>query len=285
MSETKRLGISGCLTLGLVTTLLSLPVQAQMDFSGDWGPMIHEDRHERVAGRELGDYLGMPINEAARVRAESYDGDWLSMPDWQCIPMQGDTIWRGPSPVRIWKDVDPVTRELTAWHHVTMRSVLRPIYMDGRPHPSPNAPHTWAGFSTGKWEGDMLTITTTHLKEGYLDRNGVPRSDVATVTEHWMRYGDVLTVVTIVDDPVYLTEPYVLSSDWRSNPQQQIPPYPCTVVEELIYRPRDYVPHHLPGTNPNLAQFPIRFGVPEEAARGGAETMYPEYQSNLNEPR
>src|SRR5204863_232120 len=100
----------------------------------------------------------------------------------------------------------------------------RIIYMDGRPHPSPNAPHTWAGFSTGTWEGDVLTIKTTHLKEGYVRRNGLPRSDLATLTEHWLLRGDVLTVVTIVTDPVYLTEPFIRSTgywisvvteDWR----------------------------------------------------------------------
>ena len=57
--------------------------------------------------------------------------------------------------------------------------------MDGRPHPPEYADHTWQGFSTGIWEGNMLTITTTHLKTNYIRRNGVPRSDKATLTEHW----------------------------------------------------------------------------------------------------
>ena len=50
----------------------------------------------------------------------------------------------------------------------------------------------------------MLTVTTTHLKEGYLRRNGLPRSDKATLVEHWIRHGDFLTVTAIVTDPVYL---------------------------------------------------------------------------------
>src|SRR5205085_2692240 len=91
-----------------------------------------------------------------------------------CRPHSADYIWRGPSPLRVWKEVDPVSRQVTAWHAEWLRSVDRSIYMDGRPHPSPNAPHTWAGFSTGKWEGDVLTIKTTHLKEGYVRRNGLP---------------------------------------------------------------------------------------------------------------
>ena len=51
------------------------------------------------------------------------------------------------------------------------------------------------GGSTGKWEGDMLTITTTHLKMGWIRRNGIPRSDKATVTEHLVRHGIAFATV------------------------------------------------------------------------------------------
>jgi hypothetical protein len=37
----------------------------------------------------------------------------------------------------------------------------------------------------------------------------------------------------------------------------------------------------LPGTNTFLAEFPAKYGLPAEAARGGAETMYPEYQKKI----
>ena len=83
------------------------------------------------------------------------------------------------------KEMDPLTRQLTAYHIEYLRSMDRPIYLDGRPHPPAWAPHTWAGFSTGVYEGNMLTITTTHLKAYYIRRNGVPASDRRTMTEHW----------------------------------------------------------------------------------------------------
>ena len=60
----------------------------------------------------------------------------------------------------------------------------------------------------------MLKVTTTHLKEGWLRRNGLPRSDRATLVEYWIRNDDYLTLVTVVKDPVYLTEPLVRTSDW-----------------------------------------------------------------------
>ena len=59
--------------------------------------------------------------------------------------------------------------------------ITRMIWMDGRAHPPDYAAHTWQGFSTGKMEGDMLTITTTHLKAAFIRRNGTPRSDRSTV--------------------------------------------------------------------------------------------------------
>ena len=47
----------------------------------------------------------------------------------------------------------------------------------------------------------MLVVTMTHLKEGYLRRNGLPRSDKATLTEHWIRNGDFLTVIETITTP------------------------------------------------------------------------------------
>jgi hypothetical protein len=173
------------------------PVSAQVDFSGEWAPRFWEDNPERVPGPELGEFAGIPITEAARLRAEAWDASIQTLPEWQCRPHSADYIWRGPSPLRISKEVDPVSREIVAFHAEWMRSVDRAVYLDGRAHPPDGALHTWAGFSTAKWDGDILTITVTHLKEGYLRRNGLPRSDKATLTEHWIRNGDFLTVMTI----------------------------------------------------------------------------------------
>jgi glyoxylase-like metal-dependent hydrolase (beta-lactamase superfamily II) len=235
-----------------------------------------EDQPERVPGPELGDYLGIPVSEAARLRAESWDASIQTLPEWQCRPHSADYIWRGPSNLRISKEVDPVSRQITAFHAEWLRSVDRAIYLDGRPHPPADALHTWAGFSTAKWDGDMLTVTVTHLKEGYLRRNGLPRSDKATLTEHWIRNGDILTVMTIINDPVYLTEPFVRTTDYELDLRQQMPPYPCGVVQE-VDRKKGEVPSFLPGGNPYTTEFATRHKLPIEATRGGAETMYPDF--------
>jgi hypothetical protein len=86
--------------------------------------------------------------------------------------------------------------------------------------------------------------------------------------------------VTIVTDPVYLTEPLVRTTDYELTLNQQIPPYPCGVVQE-IDRAKGQVPHYLPGTNPYMTEFAIRHSLPLEATRGGAATMYPDFLEKM----
>lgn len=257
---------------------------AQYDLSGMWAQRFHEDLPERGAGPEIGDYTGLPINDAARLRADSWDASKWTVPERQCEPHPADYGPRGPANLRIGATVDPISQRVLSWDVTVMWSLQqRTIYMDGRPHPSALAQHSWQGFSTGAWEGDMLRVTTTHLKEGWVRRNGLPRSDKATLTEYFIRNDNYLTLVTIVEDPVYLTEPLVRTSDWVLDSGLQIGPFSCIPAIE-IERPRGAIYHNLPGTNPFLAEFAERHGIPLEAARGGAATMYPDYARTLRAP-
>ena len=95
-----------------------------------------------------------------------------------------------------------------------MRSLDRPVFMDGRPHPPAWAPHSWTGFSTGEWIGNTLKITTTHLKDGFLRRGGPQTSDMYSMTEFITRHDDILTIVTVIDDPIYQDEPYIHSTTY-----------------------------------------------------------------------
>jgi len=256
---------------------LSAPLVAQMDFAGEWAPVQDEDN---TGNPHIGEFIGIPMSEAGRLRSEAWSSSYMTLPEWQCRPHGAMYISRGPSQVRIWKEVDPVSRQITAWHAEWLRSIDNPYYMDGRARPSELAPHTWGGFSTATYEGEMLKITTTHLKEDYYRRNGVPSSDRATLTQYWIRRGDYLTWVTIAYDPIYLTEPMIRSSEYRLALNQQIPPYPCTVVDE-VDRPKGVVPHELPGTNPYLGEFGQKYDIPIEATGGGAASMYPELERKI----
>jgi hypothetical protein len=275
----------------LATAVVSaVPVLAQgppgpptvgTDLSGEWAPRFHEDQPERIPGPDIGDYLGLPINEAARMHGDSWDASILTLPEHQCKPHPADYSPRGPANLRIWREFDGPTQQLIAYHtHISWQQPERTIWMDGRPHPPEYAAHTWQGFSTGKWDGDMLTVTTTHLKMGWIRRNGIPRSDKAVLTEHFVRHDNYLTLISVVNDPVYLTEPFVRTTNWALDPHQQIAPYPCQYVSEII-REQGYVPHHLPGSNAFLREFAVKEKLPFEPTRGGAETMYPEYMLKL----
>jgi hypothetical protein len=260
---------------------------AQVDLSGTWGPRYHEDQPERIPGPELGDYVGLPITDGARLFAESWDPSRLTLIEEQCRVHVASYIYRGPLQLRIWEEKDPLTQEVLAIKHYTSTyEQTRTIHMDGRPHPPEYAPHTWQGFSTGRWDGDTLVVHTTHIKQGWLRRNGLPESDRATLTEYFIRHGDYLTRVSMIDDPISLTEPLVKTDNFAINPRQ-LPQnnwlWHCEAVEEVADRPKGLIPHYLPGQNPFLKEFRDRFGLPEEATRGGAETMYPEFMLKLKE--
>jgi hypothetical protein len=262
----------------LAIVLIATPVFAQTDFSGEWAPVQDEDD---TGNPYVGEWVGIPMSHAGQLRAAAWNASLYTLPEWQCRPHGAMYISRGPSQVRIWKEVDNVSRQTTAWHAEWLRSIDNPYYMDGRQRPSVYAPRTWGGFSTAEWVGDMLKITTTNLKEDYYRRNGVPSSDEATLTQYWMRRGDILTWVTISYDPLYLTEPMIRASEYRLVLGMQIPPYPCTVVEE-VDRPQGVVPSYLPGGNPFLTEWGEKYKVPFEASQGGAATMYPELARKID---
>jgi hypothetical protein len=111
-------------------------------------------------------------------------------------------------------------------------------------------------------------------------RIGLPVCDRATMIDRLHRHGDVLTLVMMGEDPVFLSEPLVKSNGFQLSPIGTIAPYPCEPVVEVV-RPQCYVPNFLPGQNPFLDEFAKLYGLPVEAARGGAETALPEYLERL----
>src|SRR5688572_16091164 len=268
----------------LLVLALTLPASAlaQVDISGEWARRVHEDQPHRAPGAELGDYTGLPINAAARQKALHWDASILSLPEHMAKPHPAQYFMRGPGPdMRINKVIDPVTQVVVAY---TLEGIFgrddRVIWLDGRPHPSEYAEHTWDGFSTAKVEGNQLTITTTHMKYGVIQRNGVPSSPYGTMTERFIRHGDFLTLVTIVDDPVYLEEPFIRTSHWvRTSNITLDQRFIFEVVDEVAGHRQGYVPHFPLGTRQD--EFAKKHGLPFEATQGGKETIYPEYEAIL----
>lgn len=284
MVKFAEVGRVALLAVGM-TVVVCDQAAAQIDLSGHWGPRFHEDQPERIPGPELGDYLGLPITETARHVAEAWDPSRLTLQEHQCRVHTSPYIYRGPLQLRIWEEKDPKTQRVIAIkNYISTYEQTRTIYMDGRPHPPDYAAHTWQGFSTGEWVGNMLVVTTTHIKNGWHRRNGIIQSDQSTLTEYFIRHDNYLTHISIVQDPVYLTEPLVKTQNFVLNlnqPGQQAWLWPCVYVEEVADRKQGTVQHYLPGQNPFLEEFRQRHHLPEEATKGGAETMYPEFMQKL----
>jgi len=266
--------------IGLALTLVvASPVHAQRDISGNWAALYHEDQPHRIPGPELGDYTGIPLNDAGRLKADSWDASILTLREHQAKPHPSTYSLRGPANIRITRELDPVTQETIGYELFgTFGQATRLIWLDGRPHPPEYAAHTWAGFSTGRWDGNSLEVVTSHLKVGWLQRNGVAHSDRATMTERFIRHGNYLTVVTMVDDPIYLEEPFIRTTNWVLNPDQEVRRTQFDVVDEVAVRRKGEVPHHLPGSpeaTRKLTEFSSKYKLPAGAARGGAASTYP----------
>src|SRR6266571_5906375 len=118
----KRVSFTAFLSLFVPLCLgaFGVPAFAQVDLSGEWGQKVHEDAPERGAGPEIGDYTGLPINDRARMQADSWDAAKWLMLEHQCEPHPADYAVRGPGSMRIWSDVDPLTQQVTAWHTAIM---------------------------------------------------------------------------------------------------------------------------------------------------------------------
>ena len=263
--------------------LVGVPAFAQIDFTGVWnGNTNSEDGPERAAGPSPVEFLGLPINDYARQWGLAYSSARLSLPEHECQVHVVSYIHRGPFGARIWEERDPVLHTLIAIHEaINTYEQHRVIWMDGRPHPSPNAPHTWMGFSTGVWEGNMLTITTTHIKQGWYRRENIPSSDEQTTIEHWVRNGSVWTHISVTDDPNYLAEPLIKSEDLNLNAGTNFNPFwNCEFVEEGEHN-RGAVPSYMPGENPWMAEYAAQHNLPQEVTLGGAATMYPEYRTRM----
>jgi glyoxylase-like metal-dependent hydrolase (beta-lactamase superfamily II) len=264
----------------LASPLLVAQENAPVDLTGTWRWIPHEDERDRLPGAYPGDYRGIPLNDAARMRADTFDEELNSTSMLlQCRPRSPGYQPKGLDPMRIDKVVDPVSRQAVAYRVSYEKTPGdRVIWLDGRPRPSQYALHSWDGFSTGAFEGDTLEITTTHLKESFVRRNGVPTSFRATVIEHVSLEEPYLEWTFTVIDPDYLTEPLVRSATYMRAPTLQLPPYPCQAEE---YQPGDKyrAPHYLLGENPYLTESAFKYKTPLEGSRGGADTLYPEWRA------
>ena len=255
-----------------------------IDISGAWfNTLQNTDSNATI---QLVAYGGYPLNEAGRLYALSWNPSRNASPQQQCAQYSPHFLLHGGGNYRFWEERDPHTQRLIALKmYGQITEGTRTIWMDGRPHPPAYAQHTFLGFSTGQYEGNGLTVYTTHMKRNWIKANGMTQSDQATLVEHFLRHGDSITYVSVLSDPVYLAEPLIRTTEMvRSvrNPDAWL--YACDDGELLLNRAKDQAPNYLFGQNPFLHEYSDQHQVPLLGALGGAETMRPEFMAKLKAP-
>lgn len=207
---------------------------ASVDFTGTWVSVITEDWRWRMVTPARGDFASIPLTPEGRKAGDAWDPPKDEAAGEQCKAYGAGGIMRLPTRLRIsWQDDNTLKIETDEG---TQTRLLR---FGGKP--PERGERTWQGYSVAQWEqplrgvltpapglgavrqgtqGRTLEVVTTQLRPGYLRKNGAPYSANAVVKEFFSlskeRNGDTWFVVTtIVEDPQYLTEPFVTSSNFK----------------------------------------------------------------------
>ncbi|MFL2553138.1 MAG: DUF6152 family protein [Candidatus Rariloculaceae bacterium] len=131
-----------------------------------------------------------------------------------------------PVPMRITDEGDRIIIEISEYN------TRRTIYMDTATAPEPEPSAT--GYSTGRWAGETLIVTTTHIDWAHWSELGLPQSDQSTILERLSVSddGNVLNLAVTVFDPVMFTRPFTIERTRSWTPGIVIPPYNCVVEWE-----------------------------------------------------
>ncbi len=216
--------------IALASARVAMGQVERPDITGYWNGMLTEEFRIRLYGPEPGEIDGLPLNERGREAALNFDPNEYYKPENQCRKHGGAYVMRGPFAKHFYYE-----DEATLVIRIELEAQTRRIYLDGRP--PPDETHTGLGHSVGEWgDNGILTVTTTQMTPYYHRRNGVPYSENAVMTEHFILHdADYLTLITKVDDPEYLSEPLVRSISFKRLPDsyadQFFFEYECEVVE------------------------------------------------------
>jgi hypothetical protein len=283
-----RTRVASSLIFGALLCLLSAgPVLAQanagrrIELAGSWTPT----NQEWVSNDTVPvDYVGLPLNDAGRIRALSYSESQLGMLERQCEGWGAGYILTGPFGLKISTQYDSVKDNVVSYTIAAWEDKLPlVIWMDGRPPPSKYAEHTRTGFTTGRWEGNTLVTVTTHMQDGFLRKNGSQLTDMATMTIRFIRHGSMLMLAAVIEDPFYLAEPMIWTRNYDLSATELVAvPPPCVATWEGTGKAlTNQVPHWLWGKKPDIDELTKQYGIPKDAVLGFPETLYPEYRQKM----
>ena len=160
---------------------------------------------------DIGANLQVPYRNWAReLRAQRMADNQKDNPDAHCLPMGHMQFHLHPQPREIIQTPDVIVMIYEG------NAGVRQIFLDGRETPGNDPISWWYGYSWGRWEGDELVVTTTHMKDTWLDVFGSPFTEDGTIIERFRRpsYGRMEIDVTI-DDPIAYTEPFTVRVNHR----------------------------------------------------------------------
>jgi len=259
------------------------PEAPGIDLAGLYTPSRMLDPGLGTAAGMLVDYGGIPMNEASRMYALTWDASRITVKQQQCAGYVPPYMFVAPGNYRIFEERDPLNQQLTSVSvYGQIAEGRHEIFLDGRPHPPAWAAHTFPGFSTGHYEGQILVAETSHIKRGWIRAPGVAQSDEASVHEYFIRHGDRITIFSVTTDPVYLTEPFAkvqVLTRYGKDPNGWL--YACDDSEEIQGKAADRVPALQFGENPFLTEYATKRHVPLLGALGGPDTSRPEFLAKL----
>jgi hypothetical protein len=208
--------------------------------------VVTEDWQWRMRTPPKGDVTSVPLNPQGIQVANSWDPS----KDGMCEAYGVGGIMRMPGRLKIsWQDDTTLKIETDAGLQTRLLHFATP----GSPVNTANAPRTLQGTSVAEWQRSggafdaflergagagqprwgSLKVVTTNMLPGWLRRNGVPYSQNAVVTEYFTRFsnpdaGDWFVVTTVVEDPTYLQQSFITSSNFKKEPNDsKWMPIPC----------------------------------------------------------
>jgi hypothetical protein len=217
---------------------------APIDLTGYWVSIVNEDWRFRMVTPAAGDYNGVPMTAEARKVADVWDPAKDEASGEQCKSYGAPALLRVPEHLHFtWQDDQTLRLDTDAGTQTRLFH-----FGDWK---APAGPPTLQGDSIAAWETGggrgaasqvdappqgkgTLKVTTSHLKAGYLRKNGVPYSENAALTEYYdmirEHNGDLMLVVTIVTtDPQYLREPFIITSHFKKQASEEgWKPTPCS---------------------------------------------------------
>jgi hypothetical protein len=209
---------------------------APIDITGYWVSLVTEDWRYRMMTPAKGDFPSIPLNPEGVKVANEWDPAKDESTSNQCRAYGAGGIMRMPGRLHItWQDDNTLKVEMDNGEQTRL--------FNFRPADAAKGESTWQGDSFAQWEfaggraagrGGDLKVVTTHAKSGYLQKNGVPYSLNAIITEHFDLTNEPdgtswLIVTTLVDDPYYLARPFQRSTHFRKQADSKgWDPTPCS---------------------------------------------------------